>query len=89
MKKIMFSFNKDTDEMKDDVELLVARINKNFEIIEDDNEYETLRYITINADLVLLTDEQIGFGIRSIIQPHKFVSIPNHLLWKVEVKLQS
>ena len=35
MKKIMFSFNKDTDEMKGDVELLVARINKNFEIIVD------------------------------------------------------
>ena len=87
MKNIRFIFNKDNDEMKGDVELMVAHINKNFEIIEDDNEYETLRYVTINAYLVLLTDEQIGFGIRSIIEPHKFVSIPNDLLWKVEVSL--
>lgn len=85
MKKIMLCFDKETEfDAKDIIEYL----KENFTIIDDDDKYSEIHYITINTDSdVMVEIGQTGVTLRKYSKPHVAVHIYNHLLWKVHVWL--
>lgn len=85
MKKIMLSFNKETES---DAKDIIEYLKENFTIIEDDVSYISLRYIVINTESdVMIEIGQTGLTLRKYSKPHIAVHIYNHYIYKVETWL--
>ena len=90
MDKIVLSLNKDVNENsydEDYIDNCVSLINDYFTILEDDNSFELLRYVTIDAKYVNIEFNAICVCLQDILKPHHHVSIPNKFVFEVKVKL--
>lgn len=84
MEKIMFTLNKDLDTER--IDYIVSLMNDYFHVLEDDNEFELLRYVTIDAHLVDIKFTDYDVCLRDVLKPHNFVGIPNKFVFEVKVR---
>lgn len=84
MKTINLAFNKDVSD--EELENIITSLNKNLSVTEDSDGI-SLRFITIDAQLVNIDINDLGIIIRDICMPHHFVSIPKKFIWRLEIRL--
>ena len=87
MKTIRLVFNKDLDDVSMlMIEETIMQLKNKFNVIDDDNSYDTLRYIDIDGmDLEICSCPFLS--IQNVIKPHLHVGIYNKYLYKVEIVL--
>ena len=85
MDKIVLSLNKDLDAER--IDYIVSLLNDYFHVLEDDNEFELLRYVTIDAHLVDIKFTDYDVCLCDKLKLHNFVRIPNKFVFEVKVKL--
>lgn len=81
MKHIELIFNK-----KEDIAEELDAVRKMYNVIDDD-EHESLHFLTISAYLLTIEYTDGYVIIRSVEKPHICISIPNKCLWEVCVRL--
>lgn len=86
MKKLRLTFNKDIDEYPE-IKNIIDDIKTKFEVIEDDDTFDLLRYVDINANLLSVGVSDIQICISSVLKPHIFIALYNKYLYKVEMYL--
>lgn len=84
MEKIMFTFNKDLDAER--IDYIVSLMKDYYHVLEDDNEFELLRYVTIDAHLVDIKFTDYDVCLCDVLKLHNFVRIPNKFVFEVKVR---
>lgn len=66
---------------------IITDLKTRFNVIDDSNDkYESIRFVTIDADRVHLDTESLGVTLRDIIKPHVCMAIYKKYLIRVSVE---
>ena len=87
MKEIVLKLNKEFNEedVSRNCELIATCLRANFEIVDDDNDYEGLRFITIKGNFALI--EKNNALIITDVQSLNNVIIHKDVIWEITIKL--
>ena len=84
MDKIVLSLNKELNE--DYVEHKVSLLKQYFEVLEDDNSFALLRYVTIDARYIKL-DFGFMIALQHTLRTDCCVGIQEKFIYEIKVKL--
>ena len=66
---------------------IITDLKTRFNIIDDSNDkYENIRFVTIDAEFMEITNNGLGVSLIRIIEPHVYVSIYQKYLVGVSVE---
>lgn len=85
MKKVILEIKQSISE--EVMNEIITDLKTRFNVIDDSNdEYENIRFVTIDAEFMEITNNGLGVSLISITTPHVYISIYQKYLVGVSVE---